>query len=439
MRWEFTQDFVEPQGQNDSGKLIIEFEGYNYQPLPLEIREENLRLLGMARTGEQLRLNPGRYAVRMLLPDGETESAMVTVQADGLARHKMGWQPTTLLARKLKSKYTERKSIAPIPPAPTSPSPMLPEDHETEPGDKAIPEQAPITLPASWCARFLAYDIDQKCWLPAEYPPRLELQEHGIVGDTVASELLVHAQYPGLFAIELRGRAGDQISVALPMAAQSDAMSCRLAIVDDGENMRAEASLLGYGSIELVSDYMQTGALQEAAALMTDAEELLWGKMSNPIAAALGGYALLRLGDLERLHNWPMNLASWFEWLPDGAVIAGELAARRKDHPSAANFMLLAVKRGLPLFSEGYSHLLSRLRYYTLYGRKLLGQGFSADHVEEALDTVQQWSPGVDLSYLSLTLEQLSLSGDDIPVQGPPSSEGWMHFAPENPDVLLPL
>ncbi|MCU7841146.1 MAG: hypothetical protein KZQ82_11160 [Candidatus Thiodiazotropha sp. (ex Lucinoma annulata)] len=439
MRWEFTQDFVKTPGHDDSGKLIVEVEGYNYQPLPLEIRGENLRLLGMARTGEQLRLNPGRYAVRMLLPNGETETAMVAVQADGLARHKMGWRPTTLLARKLKSKYTEQKPIIPLPSVPAFPNLELSEENETEHADKVIPEQATTAFPENWCARFLAYDIDQKYWLPAEYPPRLELQEHGVAGGIVASELLVHAQDPGLFAIELRGRAGDHISVALPMAAQSDAMSCRLTIVDDGEAIRAEASLLGYGSIELVSDYMQTGALQEAAALMEDAEELLLGKMSNPIAAALGGYALLRLGDLERLHNWPMNLASWFEWLPDGAVIAGELAARRKDHPSAANFMLLAVKRGLPLFSEGYSHLLSRLRYYTLYGRKLLGQGFSADHVEEALDTVQQWSPGVDLSYLSLTLEQLSLSGQDIPAQGPPSSEGWMRFASDNSDLLLPL
>ncbi|MCU7891557.1 MAG: hypothetical protein KZQ78_08040 [Candidatus Thiodiazotropha sp. (ex Ustalcina ferruginea)] len=439
MRWEFMQDFVKTSGHNNSGKLIVEFEGYNYQPLPLEIRGENLRLLGMARTGEQLRLNPGRYAVRMLLPNGETETAMVAVQAGGLARHKMGWRPTTLLARKLKSQYTERKPIAPIPPAPAFPNLELSEENETEHADKAISEQATTALPPNWCARFLAYDIDQKYWLPSEYPPRLELQEHGVAGEVVASELLVHAQDPGLFAIELRGRAGDHISVALPMAAQSDAMSCRLAIVDDGEAIRAEASLLGFGSIELVSDYMQTGALQEAAALMEDAEQLLWGKMSNPIAAALGGYALLRLGDLDRLHNWPMNLASWFEWLPDGAVIAGELAARRKDHPSAANFMLLAVKRGLPLFSEGYSHLLSRLRYYTLYGRDLLSQGFSADHVEEALDTVQLWSPGVDLSYLSLTLEQLSLSGQHIPAKGVPSSERWMRFTPDSSDLLLPL
>ena len=50
------------------------------------------------------------------------------------------------------------------------------------------------------------------------------------------------------------------------------------------------------------------------------AEALLQGKVANPVGAALGGYALLRLNELDRLHDWPDNLAAWFAWLPDGAV-----------------------------------------------------------------------------------------------------------------------
>ena len=87
---------------------------------------------------------------------------------------------------------------------------------------------------------------------------------------------------------------------------------------------------------------------------MTEVFKLM-EKVANPVGAALGGYALLRLNELDRLHDWPDNLAEWFGWLPDGAVIAAETALRRGDDAKAQFYYRKALDRGVPLFSEGLS------------------------------------------------------------------------------------
>ena len=83
--------------------------------------------------------------------------------------------------------------------------------------------------------------------------------------------------------------------------------------------------------MDTCAGYLVGGRPDHVLTLAESAEAMLRGKVANPIGAALGGYALLRLNELDRLHDWPDNLAQWFDWLPDGAVIAAETAARRGD------------------------------------------------------------------------------------------------------------
>ena len=77
-----------------------------------------------------------------------------------------------------------------------------------------------------------------------------------------------------------------------------------------------------------------------------------WPILSAPLSAATRS---LRLGQLDRLHHWPRNLADWFPWLPDGAVIAGEESALEGDHAAAIEQRLRGGRRGLPVFSAGLS------------------------------------------------------------------------------------
>ena len=104
-----------------------------------------------------------------------------------------------------------------------------------------------------------------------------------------------------------------------------------------------------------------------AGSVDRQAEELLRQKAGDPVAAAAGAYALLYLGELDRLHDWTMNLADWFPWLPDGTVIAAEHRAREGDHDRARQLLreLDYVDGALvPWLSAGLFYTCDRLRTY---------------------------------------------------------------------------
>ena len=111
---------------------------------------------------------------------------------------------------------------------------------------------------------------------------------------------------------------------------------------------------------ETLLTLLTNGAIREAKTLSnaTEAEELLNQKMLNPVTAAIGGYFLLKTGELERLHNWANNLANWFPWLPDGAIIhAIQLLNKKEKTISDIDLirkrLLQAAGNGIPVYSEG--------------------------------------------------------------------------------------
>jgi hypothetical protein len=114
--------------------------------------------------------------------------------------------------------------------------------------------------------------------------------------------------------------------------------------------------------------YRANGYVQQAAEATLSpslsAEELLQGKMNDPIAAAVGAYALLRFAELDRMHDWTENLRVWFAWLPDGSAIRGEHLARLGEHTQALAAFIELLDRGLPMFTDGFAFALDRLRTY---------------------------------------------------------------------------
>ena len=92
-------------------------------------------------------------------------------------------------------------------------------------------------------------------------------------------------------------------------------------------------------------------------------ENILDDKTSSPVAAAIAAATLLRCGALDYLHDWPRNLANWFEWLPDGPVLWAETLIRRFDagqlDPSRAQS---PFAQGLNRIEFGDSHPTSHSR-----------------------------------------------------------------------------
>lgn len=105
-----------------------------------------------------------------------------------------------------------------------------------------------------------------------------------------------------------------------------------------------------------------TSAARELDREARIAEQLLYAKMADATAAAVGGYFLLRIRDLSKLHDWASNLANWIDWMADGPVIhawqllagADTLPEGREARTAEARARLLqASARGFPLYTEG--------------------------------------------------------------------------------------
>jgi hypothetical protein len=154
------------------------------------------------------------------------------------------------------------------------------------------------------------------------------------------------------------------INIILPIAANVGcSLVVRRRVPAPSVDCRLQHSQAG-----LLLELGQTGRLRAAEAMMgsasLQAERLLSDKDQDPIAAAVGAYALLRTGELESLHDWTQNLMERFPLLPDGAVLRGEHLARLGEHAAAADAFLAVRQRGLPIFVDGVSILGTRLDRY---------------------------------------------------------------------------
>ena len=152
--------------------------------------------------------------------------------------------------------------------------------------------------------------------------------------------------------------------VALP-GAQNVKVLIRPALGPEGEVHPLDVVVSSYDTqAEAILSLLETGNVVEAKVIENAgaAEQMLYGKMVNPSGAAIGGYYLLKIRDLDRLHNWTENLANWIDWMADGPVIrAWHLlktarlhgADKADTHSKAREHLLEAVKRGVPTYTEG--------------------------------------------------------------------------------------
>jgi hypothetical protein len=110
---------------------------------------------------------------------------------------------------------------------------------------------------------------------------------------------------------------------------------------------------------------------------------------------------LLRANDLDRLHNWANNLDYWFEWMADGPIIhAWQIIAEVRGRPDsdkgrlrdARERLLEAVKRGIPIYTEGLRLLRDGL---LLFDRAAEG---GDEEVASALRTIGAYTAVADWS-----------------------------------------
>jgi len=390
-----------------TGRLKVRLETsapYVAQPISV-IDGSSLQLVASAACNEEIEVPVGTYVVSATLPSGERSVGVTEVAAGELSELALEVFPEI-----------EVKMFAA--PAPMGLESLGPEDEA--PAAEAAPALAPVT----WFTRFYVQTHDGR-FEPAE--PQVS------VTSTAAdrAELTVSASGDGILFAQVARMGEVPLNVALPIYGPTMSQSCLLTIEGGGSALDANVSLPDNPQIDAVARYLQGGHVQEAASVGGDAEELLEEKMADPFGAALGGYALLRSGQLDRLHHWPRNLADRFPWLPDGAVIAGEEAALESDHTLAIAYVCDAARRGLPVFGPGLSLLASRLREYSGAPETAFGEnGKLVAEAGQRLERILDFMPFVDFARVSLAYRAATID-DPAGSQTPFAAEGDWHDVAE--------
>jgi hypothetical protein len=294
--------------------------------LPVEVRKRNLALVARTLSSRSVKVDPGEYVVTARLPAGQELHAEVEAH---------GTQQTVVL-RLDEEEASPRESLA--------------LQHFLAEPQPDPAQRRPRSVRIRWLEGNLftgqvGRRTTQVKYYP-DHPPKM----------VAGRDLPVHAQ--------LLERGQVVVTKAVPAARDHDAY---LALTPrEGGGLKLDVHL-EHPTANLLLHYRTQGQVEQASATADfglQAKELLRAKRQDPVAAAVGAYALLRFADLKRLHEWTENLRHWFRWLPDGVAIRAEHLARRGRHEEAFRVLMELPHRGVPLFSDGLSFALDRLSLY---------------------------------------------------------------------------
>jgi hypothetical protein len=307
----------------------------------VELRDQSLKLIGQKQPDEDISLDPGLYLASVVLPSGESEQQAIQV--------KQGKTVEVELGAALPQEAGEVHEAA------------LDADL---PSDLVLKTGGPdaSTAAGKWFCRMLRASNGE----PIDAGPALEVLERARDKSGATTDLLCTAPpeaHGDMIWLQVAVPGQVPGNCLLPILSATNAQKCRVRVVAATDAIRATALPVGNELTDSVAAYLATGHLRAAAHVAANACDLLFGKVEDPVGAALGGYALLRLDRIDEVtEDWIANLVNWTRALPDGAVLASEQAARKGDNEGAEQWAAEALKRGTPMFADGLSLLAARLR-----------------------------------------------------------------------------
>jgi hypothetical protein len=401
----------------DMGLLTVRMPelGADVQPTINVVDARSLALVKTALADEQVEVPAGQYIVSSTLPSGE--------RALGVAQVSGGAHEEVALATAAGAQAAREASLVP------APAPLLESLGPSGDTGEAAPS-ADLAASAPFFMRYLgvkrsgvvkADGHTEVVAVGADGGVELRLRPGGLDG-VIFVQLAVPGEVP--------------LNVALPANGMTGSEFCRLTVTV--KPLTGVVSLLDNPRMDAAARYMNSGNLEQAGNLASDAESLLQAKKRDPLGAALGGYVLLRLHELPRLHTWADNLAKWFPWLPDGPIIAGEAAALKGNHRRAIASFCEGAQRGLPVFADGFSMLVSRLREYDHADHPPAASKMLLAEVARQNERLLPLSPLIDFARISLAFHGARLEdplGSQQPLLPRVGTDGWCRFSPDTSTI----
>jgi hypothetical protein len=414
--------------------LAFKTQELNALSLPIEVRRPNATLVGRVVAGEDIELPVGDYYAVARMPRGQRLIASFSVGSDSApmqvplapdpedeSPHE--WEEVRHFLGAQAALAAPPPPPMPAPP-PVAPGPAVrsglrrrsapPADAAPDPGLSAdTPPPRPVR-PAPFVQVFRG-NIVQRTHL--QVPASQVLRFMGEESNRVVQWEVAGGDAP--LIAQLVQPHGRVQNLALPVSSMTRARL--VASRDASGDIRLEAYLQGSASnmlLQYTGAGLSTTAARATQAMAESAEQLLARKDADPVGAAVGAYAILRVGAIEQLHDWTSNLRAWFPWLPDGAAICGEHLARQGRFEDAFDAFLEVPTRGLPLFSDGLFYTVERLKLYCRERIKTRGR-IDPSRSQAAFELLQPFASALRRQRPISTWPGLDVAkpnGDDAPV-----------------------
>ncbi len=320
--------------------LICEFSSPTLRSLglPVEIRKSNFTLVARGLSSQAIELEPGIYHVVVKLPNGQELYDQVQILEDKDTKAVLTPENTNLNASQ-EAQYFLRG--------------FLEVQFQADQFESQTSKHLEVRL-RTFIGNVLLYEHQI-----TDHVIKSRIDQEGTI------QLNLEGSNLGLLTQLLQSNA-PAINVVLPAWVHN---SCLLILMRHPNGLYSIDVHLEHLEADALLGYLQRGFLEQATVLITSPslnfKQLLDGESNDPIAATILAYALLRLGDFEQLDEWAEKLKTKFEWLPDALAIWGEYLARMGNHEQALTLFLDLPSRGLPIFSDGLSYVIDRLRLYT--------------------------------------------------------------------------
>jgi hypothetical protein len=350
--------------------------------LPVQVHDEKFSLVAQGTLGGGVDLLPGSYFISAALPDGRRISTKTTL---GPRAGRIRW---------------ETPANTRVPDGETG---FFQGGTEVDDGRQESPSAMPLARLAAFRGNLLRGKAtyfrlaELKASVANEATAQLLFSRENVVEGTWSVEspaglpTYIQLLQPGL----------PVTNYAVPVAPGD---RCIIRVLRTGEKLNVDVTLanrnadllLRYGGSNMFREVLQVADSSNILAQVP-----LGGKFESPVGAAIGAYALLRAGDIERLHEWTTNLCNGFPWLPDGVVILAEHLARIGKHQDALTTLMSLPERGLPFTSSGLTYALNRLRQYQpLIAKDKLHADSSA--VDDLIAALAHYANFVDIARVIL-------------------------------------
>ena len=188
----------------------------------------------------------------------------------------------------------------------------------------------------------------------------VKLEDDGVValpGDVCEENTAVvftPRMVPHRYILTLAAREG-RVRVRVPGSARE--VTVRSNELESGQRVASVRVETRNAHADALAGYLHRGDLHSASSMTgwaEQAEGLLRQKMADPFAAVVGAFLLLRMRQVELLHDWTANLLDSFPQITDAIVIrAWHLIFRRGDEKEIRGLFERAVDGPLPTFTEG--------------------------------------------------------------------------------------